>query len=146
MTLSSWAYCNHIMYKKLYCFATHTHTCRRFPLCSRSEWTIAEGCETISSLTRFDISIVSIDQDLPQSFSLSVETDVKKWSSSCVMSLKQIWTQTQFNCVAVRKLWVHLIAQKVSHQKAQKAGKCVKCKIKYLLLRLHSYTWEPIPI
>lgn len=48
------------------------HTCRWFPLHSRGERAIAEACETISPLPRFHISIVSIDQDLPQSFALPV--------------------------------------------------------------------------
>lgn len=50
-----------------------THTCRQFPLHSRSEWTVAEGCEAVSPLARFDVTIVSIDQDLAQSFALSAE-------------------------------------------------------------------------
>ena len=51
----------------------HTHTCRGFSLWSGGERTVAEGCEAISPLARFDIPIVSIHQDLPQSFSLTVE-------------------------------------------------------------------------
>lgn len=48
------------------------HTCRWFSLHSRGEWAIVEACEAVSPLPRFHISIVSIDQDLPQCFALSV--------------------------------------------------------------------------
>lgn len=61
---------------------SHLHTCWYFSLYTRGNWAIAKACEALSSLARFDVSIVSINQDVTQSFTLSKQMSVdlvKHW-------------------------------------------------------------------
>lgn len=50
---------------------SHLHTCWEFSLRARSNWAIAKASEALSPLVRFDVSIISIHQDVTQSFTLS---------------------------------------------------------------------------
>lgn len=61
--------------------AVRAQTCGGFSLSAGRDWTVAEGCQTVTSLSSFDIPVISIDQDLTQSFPLSEKMEVIKRTS-----------------------------------------------------------------